>query len=182
VAGLRMHALAAADPPATGPIVVLVHGIVISSRYMVPTAELLAPLCRVYAVDLPGYGRSEKPPRVQCVPDLARVLAEWMEVGGLRRSAFVGNSYGCQIIVELGIRRPEVVERAVLQGPTIDPAARTFARQLWRSILNTPNEAFGLGPLTIRDYLAAGLLRAARTIRCALEDPIEDKLLAFDVP
>ena len=80
VGGLRVHALAAADPPPSSPVVVLVHGIVISSRYMVPTAELLAPLCRVYAVDLPGYGRSDKPPRVLCVPELARALADWIEV------------------------------------------------------------------------------------------------------
>src|SRR5204862_4137989 len=125
-------------------------------------------------------GRSDKPPRVLCVPELARALADWIEVIGLSRVACIGNSYGCQIIVELGIRRPEVVERAVLQGPTIDPAARTFARQLWRSILNTPNEAFGLGALTVRDYVAAGFFRAARTIRCALEDPIEEKFHAFE--
>jgi pimeloyl-ACP methyl ester carboxylesterase len=36
----------------------LVHGLVISSRYMVPTAVALAPLCTVAAIDLPGYGDS----------------------------------------------------------------------------------------------------------------------------
>src|SRR5437879_2451153 len=87
VGGLRIHALAAVNPPASSPVVVLVHGIVISSRYMIPTAELLAPLCRVYAVDLPGYGRSDKPPRVLCVPDLARALAEWLAVVGFPRAA-----------------------------------------------------------------------------------------------
>jgi 2-hydroxy-6-oxonona-2,4-dienedioate hydrolase len=56
VGELRMHALAAAHPPESAAAVVLVHGIVISSRYMVPTADRLAQLCRVYAVDLPGYG------------------------------------------------------------------------------------------------------------------------------
>jgi 2-hydroxy-6-oxonona-2,4-dienedioate hydrolase len=40
-----------------------VHGLVVSSRYMVPLAEVLACWFDVYAPDLPGFGRSEKPSR-----------------------------------------------------------------------------------------------------------------------
>src|SRR5438105_950055 len=58
--------------------VVLVHGLVIASRYMVPTAERLAPLCNVYAPDLPGYGKSAKPARVLSLAGLADALARWM--------------------------------------------------------------------------------------------------------
>jgi 2-hydroxy-6-oxonona-2,4-dienedioate hydrolase len=46
-----------------GPPVVLVHGLVVSSRYMVPLAEVLARWFDVYAPDLAGFGRSEKPSR-----------------------------------------------------------------------------------------------------------------------
>src|SRR4051812_4766159 len=55
VGGLRMHAragLAAADTAALP--VVLVHGLVVSSIYMIPLAERLAVRVRVYAPDLPG--------------------------------------------------------------------------------------------------------------------------------
>src|SRR5882672_9159056 len=58
-----------------GPPVVLVHGMVISSRYMVPTALELAPLCPVYAVDLPGYGDSVKPHAILGLAELADALA-----------------------------------------------------------------------------------------------------------
>jgi 2-hydroxy-6-oxonona-2,4-dienedioate hydrolase len=37
------------------PVVILVHGFVVASTYMVPTAEQLSPFCRVYVPDLPGY-------------------------------------------------------------------------------------------------------------------------------
>ena len=53
--------VSAHTPDRRRPIVILVHGMVISSRYMVPTAERLAPFANVYAVDLPGYGKSYKP-------------------------------------------------------------------------------------------------------------------------
>jgi 2-hydroxy-6-oxonona-2,4-dienedioate hydrolase len=53
-AGL-MHARASGDLSGHDrALVLLVHGLVISSRYMVPTAVALAPLCPVAALDLPG--------------------------------------------------------------------------------------------------------------------------------
>jgi hypothetical protein len=71
VGGLRMHARTSEGPAREGnPAVILVHGLVVSSRYMVPTAELLAVHYRVYAPDLPGFGKSEKPPRVLNVAEL----------------------------------------------------------------------------------------------------------------
>src|ERR671910_2246631 len=53
------------DRPTEGrPPVVLVHGLVVSSRYMVPTLKRLAAYHRVYAPELPGFGEGEKPRRV----------------------------------------------------------------------------------------------------------------------
>src|SRR5207244_7249891 len=60
------------------PVVVFVHGIGVSSRYMVPTALKLAETCRVYAPDLPGFGLSAKPSEFLDVPALADALAAWM--------------------------------------------------------------------------------------------------------
>lgn len=80
---------------------VLVHGLVVSSRYMVPTLERLAPYHRVYAPDLPGFGKSDKPPRVLNVAELSDSLVAWMEKIGLKSAALVGNSFGCQIIADL---------------------------------------------------------------------------------
>src|SRR3982751_3131372 len=109
-------------------MVILVHGMVISSRYMVPTAERLAPLCDVYAVDLPGYGKSAKPARVLSLAELADALAAWMKAAGLEKAHLVGNSFGCQIIVEFALRHPARVNRIVLQGPTVDPEARSLPK------------------------------------------------------
>src|SRR5947199_1657332 len=80
VGGLPTFARVSATPlPATAPAVVLVHGLVVSSRYMLPTARRLARYCRVCLPDLPGYGHSAKPPRVLDVPALADALDEWMQ-------------------------------------------------------------------------------------------------------
>jgi pimeloyl-ACP methyl ester carboxylesterase len=64
-----MHARTNARPPLGDlPAVVLVHGMVVSSRYMAPLASHLAPYARVHAIDLPGYGMSHKPESILNLP------------------------------------------------------------------------------------------------------------------
>ncbi len=87
---------------------------------MVPTAERLAEDFPVYAPDLPGFGHSSKPSHALDLPALAEALASWMTAAGLESAAMVGNSLGCQVIAEFGVRYPQRLHRAVLQGPTID--------------------------------------------------------------
>ncbi len=181
--GELMHARVSTGPAGVGaPAIVLVHGIGISSRYMVPLAERLAPYYRVYAPDLPGFGLSHKPRQALDVPELADALAAWMEALGLGRATLLGNSFGCQIIAEFAVRYPERIERAVLQGPTIDPKARSALRQIVRWQLDTPREPPSQALIMLRDYMDCGIRRLVRTFRYSLEDRIEEKLPRINVP
>jgi 2-hydroxy-6-oxonona-2,4-dienedioate hydrolase len=181
--GLLLHARTSVDPvPAGRRPVVLLHGLVISSRYMVPTAERLAPFCRAYALDLPGFGKSAKPRHVLTVSELADAVAAWMDANGLERAHLLGNSFGCQIAVDFAVRHPRMIERAVLIGPTADPSARTATRQIARWLTNASREPPALGPILLRDHLDAGFRRFVRTLRYLLEDPVEEKLPRVRVP
>ena len=183
VDGLRMHARVPAGPmPEKAPVVVLVHGLIVSSRYMIPTLSNLAPCYRVYAPDLPGFGRSQKPPRALDIPGLARALDGWMEATGLGSAVLVGNSMGCQVIAELAVRSPGRVERAVLQGPTMEPGARNLLQQATRLALDCLREPPALILIEGLDLLAAGPLRSLRTFRYAAEDRIEEKLPLLRAP
>lgn len=187
VRGWKTHFLAPTVVPARqvqdGPVpVVLVHGMVVSSRYMIPTAELLSSHHPVYVPDLPGFGGSEGPDRAPDIPGLADLLAEWMEVAGVGRAALLGNSFGCQIAAELAVRRPEMVEKLVLQGPTTDPRGRTAARLILRWLRGAPRESPSQGPLMLQDYRDAGLQRALDVFRHMLTDPIEEKLPRIQAP
>ena len=85
VLGYCMHTrVSTGEVPPGCPAVVLVHGLGVSSRYMVPTGERLAPYCHVYAPDLPGWGRSERPPHALTIGEMADVLNAWMDVFGVR--------------------------------------------------------------------------------------------------
>jgi 2-hydroxy-6-oxonona-2,4-dienedioate hydrolase len=162
--------------------IVLIHGLVVSSRYMIPLARQLATRFAVYAPDLPGFGWSSKPRETLTLAQLAEVLAEWMGAQGIRQAALVANSLGCQTAVELATRFPDRVAGLVLQGPTIDAWARTPGQQILRWVANAPRERPSQLPLLVLDYAQAGLARARRSFRIALEDRVEDKLAAVHAP
>ncbi|MFW6264417.1 MAG: alpha/beta fold hydrolase [Cyanobacteriota bacterium] len=172
----------AEELPEDAPVVILVHGLVLASRYMIPTAELLASKYRVYVPDFPGYGDSDKPDKVLELPELADVLAQWMDAVGIKQAIMLGNSFGCQIIAEFTLRHSERIAGAILQGPTIDPNARSLSEQLWRFALNAPYERASQLPIQVRDYAAAGLPRVIRTIQMAFADRIEAKLPYMTIP
>jgi 2-hydroxy-6-oxonona-2,4-dienedioate hydrolase len=177
VGGLRLHARVADNSLSQNlPPVILVHGLGVSSRYMIPLAERLASHWRVYAPDLPGFGRSDKPRRPLNIHELADALAGWMGENKLESATLLANSIGCQIVVELAISRPQLVERIILVSPTVDRLARTISRQFFRLLLDIPREPLGLLFIALVDYLKAGLGRAAQTFGYALQDRVEDKL------
>ncbi len=180
----RIHARRAiANAPPTAPTIVLVPGLGMSHRYMMPTLRALAPHARVYALDLPGFGESDKPARVLDVAELAAALAAWIEANGLQDAALVGNSFGCQVIAELVVNRPELARALVFITPTIDPRARTIRQQLLRLTLDALRERLSLVPLAMWEYfLVVGFRRALATLRFALADSIEQKLPHVALP
>lgn len=184
VDGLRMHARVWDDGlSAEAPAVVLLHGLAVSSRYMIPTAERLQAQARVYAPDMPGTGESQRPRGGALgIGELADALAGWMDAMGLQRATLVGNSMGCQVLVEFAIRYAASVERVVLVSPTIDPAHRSFIQQFIRFMLNLPGEKLSLIPLAFSDYLRAGIFRGLLMLGHALDDPIEEKLPLVRAP
>jgi pimeloyl-ACP methyl ester carboxylesterase len=163
------------SPDGTLPLVLL-HGLAVSHRYMMPLAARLAGHYPVHVVDLPGFGLSSEPGWVLDVAEHAAHLAAWLETAGLPPVVVVGNSFGCQVAAELAVRHPDRVGGLVLVGPTMDPPARTAARQILRWLGDTAREGPLQLPILLRDVRDAGPHRVAVTLAHALRDPIERKL------
>ena len=180
VGGLRMHARTGGSGP--GPRVVLVHGLAVSHRYLMPTAALLGRRHPVGVPDLPGFGLSAEPGRVLGTRELADALAGWLAATGAGPVVLLGNSYGCQVIVDLVVRAPAVAAAVVLAGPTVDPRARSATRQVLRWLADAPRENPTQAPVLLRDARDAGPRRLAGTLRHSVRDRIEDKLPAVTVP
>jgi len=112
VDGLSLHYVA----EGRGPAVVLVHGLgsfAESWRHNVPP---LATRATVYAVDLPGFGRSAKPRARYGLGYLSAALRGFMDAVGIARASFVGHSLGGAVSVTLALTHPSRVERLALVG------------------------------------------------------------------
>lgn len=182
VGGIRVHGLVSAGPRAAGVPIVFVHGLGVSSRYMEPTMALLARDHAVAALDFPGFGLSGTPSHALSLAELAQSLGAWLDARGIGPAVFVGNSFGCQVIVECVTREPARAVGLVLNAPTIDPAHRSARSMISRVLLDVPREPFSLAWLVTRAYLRAGPFRLLTTLRAALADRIEEKLPRITVP
>jgi pimeloyl-ACP methyl ester carboxylesterase len=133
-------------------------------------------------MDLPGFRLSGDPGRVLDATGHADHLAAWLDAAGLPPVAVLGNSFGCQVAVELAVRHPDHVRGLVLVGPTMDPAARTAFRKVLRWLRDTAREDPIQLPILLRDVRDAGLHRVLGTLSHALRDRVEDKLPLVRVP
>jgi len=113
VGGVNYHYL---EFPGAGTTVVLLHGYG-SSTY---TWEGIIPYLRqggyhVYALDMKGFGWSDKPRGADYAPlTLFQEVNSVMEALKLEKVVFVGNSLGGGIAVLMALDHPDKIERVVL--------------------------------------------------------------------
>jgi pimeloyl-ACP methyl ester carboxylesterase len=136
----------------------------------------------VFAPDLPGFGMSDQPIHPLDIPGLADALRRWLLDNQLAPAIVVGVSFGCQVAVDLAARHPATIDRLALIGPTVDPEARSATRLALRWARNAPRSSPRLAPTIVHDFIDAGPWRSVRTLRRALEDPIEEKLSEIEAP
>jgi len=183
VNGLRMFSRVSAGPAAPDAIpIVHIHGFAISGRYLEPTANLLANHYPTYVPDLPGHGRSERPPRQPDIPGLAESLVGYLDAMELPRVVLLGNSTGCLVAAELAHRFPDRVERGILVSPAGGPYNQPFPRAIAQLARDGLREPIGLAGIAIPDYLRFGLVRSFRAFHRMTRYPTVERLSALPVP
>lgn len=175
---------------AEGAPIVLVHGLGTSnfswSRVVVP----LAHGHRVYAPDLPGYGRSTLPDGRDHfdVMRLADALAEFLATLG-RPALLVGQSLGAWVCVKTARKRPDLVDQLVLVNPAgilypeiaelktlVTPRTKAEVYAFWKRVYHrTPR----FGWLLWKD--AAANMQRAPVLRL-LDGVQEDHFINHDLP
>jgi pimeloyl-ACP methyl ester carboxylesterase len=70
---------------------------------------------RVFAPDLPGYGKSDKPASARYgIPYFARTIDRYLESRRIREATIVGTSMGGRIALEVALEYPSRVSRLVI--------------------------------------------------------------------
>lgn len=138
--GLQLHCYDAGGGDASGAAtpMILIHGLGDEADTWRHVFVRLAQHRRVIALDLPGFGRSDRPQRAYTLAFFAQTVAALMAALGMERSVLVGSSMGAATAQRLALARPDVVEKLVLIGGCV-PAQ------------------FGLPPLPMWAFLAPGL-------------------------
>lgn len=95
-----------------GPAPILIHGAGGSHLHW-PAALRRMPGATVYALDLPGHGRSEGPGRER-IEDYVADLVRFMDAVGVLRGVLVGHSMGGAIAQMTALTAPERVAGLVL--------------------------------------------------------------------
>jgi pimeloyl-ACP methyl ester carboxylesterase len=112
----------------SGPPVLAIHGLGATKASMLPTVAALAGSFRVVALDLPGFGDSDKPLGAPYdARFFARAVLALADALGLERPHLVGNSLGGRVALEAGLHAPERVGRLGLLAPSLAWRQRPLA-------------------------------------------------------
>jgi len=124
-----------------GPPLVCIHGLGGTKASFLPTlAAVASEGHRVIAIDLPGFGDSDKPHAAPFnAPWYAGVIGDVLDAFGFERASFAGNSMGGRIALELGMCRSERVDRLVL----LAPALAWLRERPWKWLLQVPLPRLG---------------------------------------
>lgn len=158
----------------SGPPLVLVHGLGVSADYWFRNGPGLAAAgLRVFAPDLPGFGRTRGPAGALPVRAQAEALLRWADAVGIGPAVYVGHSLGAQAILELAVHHPRSVLGLVLAAPTGAPMRARLAHQMWSLFRDVWREPPELVPPVAQAYLRAGPRRILQTWRTGVRhDPL----------
>jgi pimeloyl-ACP methyl ester carboxylesterase len=105
--------------PAAAPKLLLLHGFPSSSHMFRDLIPLLADRFHIIAPDLPGFGRTDSPPRAQfkySFDHIADVMDRFTEVVGFDRFAVYVFDYGAPTGLRIAARHPERITGIISQN------------------------------------------------------------------
>jgi pimeloyl-ACP methyl ester carboxylesterase len=100
--------------------VLAIHGLGGTKGSFLPTLAALSDRFRVVAVDLPGFGDSDKPIGASYDPRFfATAMVDLLDALELDRVQLIGNSLGGRVALEVALQAPERVRQLALLAPSL---------------------------------------------------------------
>ena len=103
----------------TDPTVILIHQMIMSAeQYHFAQIALAERGVRSIALDIPGFGMSDGPPKLPDAAQYAENIIPVMKHFGLKKANLLGTNTGAAFIAAFADKHPELVNGLVLEGPT----------------------------------------------------------------
>ena len=96
-----------------GRPLLFLHGWLGSWRYWMSTMEALSDKYRTYALDLWGFGDSDKSDPRYHVSDYVALIDNFVENMGIREAPIIGHALGATVGLEYAVRYPDRVKKLV---------------------------------------------------------------------
>lgn len=126
-----------------GPAVVLIHGFASSLETWEGVRPALRERHRVLALDLKGFGWTDRPRGDYSPAAQARLVLALMDARGIERAALVAHSWGSSVALQLALEAPERVTRLALYDAYVYPEQRNTFFQ-WADADGMGEILFGL--------------------------------------
>lgn len=98
----------------TGPAVVMLHGFASALENWAPVIPALDKTHRVLALDLKGFGWTDRPPGDYSPQAQADLVLALMDARGIQKAAFVAHSWGSSVALAVALKAPSRVTRLAL--------------------------------------------------------------------
>ena len=127
-----------------GSIVILLHGVGCHVEFWERNIAALAREHRVFAVDIVGFGRTDKPEVVYTFELMADFVLDFMNTMGIDKASLVGNSMGGGISLTVAAQAPGRMNKIVLVDPVglgrrVSPVMRLMTLPLIGNVLTKPS-------------------------------------------
>ncbi|SDG95596.1 alpha/beta fold hydrolase [Psychroflexus sediminis] len=117
-----------------GESVILLHGFLENSSMWKPLQKELSKTHAVYALDLPGHGRTEAIGYIHSMEDYAALVLAFAEDQQLKSFSLIGHSMGGYVALALAELQPEKIKKLILLNSSPLPDSETKQQERNRAI------------------------------------------------
>lgn len=154
-----------------GRDLIMLHGWGLNSSTFWPTVDFLKDNLTLWILDLPGFGRSDKPGRAFDTNDYAEIVADFIKVNKIKKPSLLGHSFGGKIAIKLTSTYPNLVDKLILVGASgikqVPSFKRAFIYPLAKIVHHLVPDIFNLKTIIRKkfyrkiesDYENAGLMK-----------------------
>lgn len=113
----------------------------------------------VFSPDMPGFGNMQLT-RTMTLDDYVEFVCEYLAEHKIKKTIFIGHSFGGRVAAKLTVQHPEVVEKLILTGAPLIKQPLSVKKQIVAAVVKPARKIADGLPLSIQHFLTKSVYRA----------------------